>query len=106
MSLGSYTRQDFQFMAARRKVAFKAIAHRLGKNHAITKMMGSLAWGRHRFEEGAEGNLRTAIEDKAALDGAFSILNQWARDNDRDAQRIMLDLYPSSYESSLQSKKD
>lgn len=95
----NYSREDFQHMASRRKVAFKAIAAKLGKEHAITKMMGSLAWGRHDFEEGADGNLRTAVEDKAALDGAFSILNQWARDHDPKAQRIMVELYPRAYEN-------
>ena len=41
--------------------------------------------------------LQTAIREMAFLDGCFNVLNCWARDNDRNAQNIMLDAYPRGY---------
>ena len=86
-------------MAAKRRTAFRQIARKLGKEHAITEMMGNLAWGRGDFEGGMDSGLQDAIREMSALDGAFSILNLWARDHDTKAQRIMLDLYPMRFES-------
>ena len=77
--------------------AFQQIADKLGKDHPITKMMGPRSYGRHPFETGPEVTLRNAIEGKASLDGAFDILNLWARDNDTEAQRVMLDIWPRGY---------
>ena len=96
----NYSTDDFLYMMRLREAAFREIAGKLGKEHAITKMMGGRAWGRHPFETGPEPTLRKAIEGKASLDGAFDILNLWARDNDTAAQRVMLDLWPSGYRSS------
>ena len=84
-------------MGRLRESALTQIARKRGKEHAITKMMGTAAWGRHPFETGPEQRLRNAVEYKAGLDGMFHILNLWARDNDRGAQRIMLDIYPTNY---------
>ena len=94
----NFKKQDYDLMANHRKIAFKRIAEKLGNEHPITKMMGSMAWGRNKAEQGVEQSLRTAVREMSFLDGAFEILNTWARDNDRTAQRIMLDLYPSSWE--------
>lgn len=91
-----YGTKDYTAMARTRLRAFEKIATALGKDHPITKMMGSRAWGRHDKEQGPESTLRKAIAEYASLDGAFSVLNTWARDNDRAAQRVMLDLYPSA----------
>lgn len=105
MSTYNYSKDDYNWMADKRKWAFQDIAKNLGKEHPITKMMGSRAWGRHRFEQGAyENTLRSAITEMASLDGAFDIINHWARDNDTMAQRIMLKHYPSGYEKSPNSK--
>ena len=94
-----YTKMDFEFMASERRTAFVLIAKALGKRHEITRLMGSLAWGRHQFEEGAHGTLRTAIREMSALDGIFHALNMWARDHDGKAQRTMLRLYPQVFRS-------
>ncbi len=94
----NFKKQDYDKMAVNRKIALMDIANKLGLEHPITKMMGSLAWGRHNAEQGPETSLRTAVREMAYLDGAFNVLNLWARDNDRKAQRIMLDLYPSKWE--------
>jgi hypothetical protein len=95
----NYKKDDYNLMAHKRVYAFVSIARALGKDHAITKMMGSLAHGRHHFEQGPSGNLQTAVREMAALDGYFDCLNLWARDNDPKAQRVMNDLYPRSFES-------
>ena len=88
----NYDKAHYRALASRKILAFKDIAKELG-----VKMMGSRAWGRHSHEEGASGNLRTAIFEVGSLDGAFDILNTWARDNDRDAQKIMLKIYPLNW---------
>ncbi len=90
-----FTKDQWNKIAHSRKIAFRRIAEKLGKDHSITKQMGSLAWGRHDCEQGPGGNLQTAIEEASFLHGYFRCLNTWARDNDREAQRIMLDIYPN-----------
>lgn len=99
----SYTRQDYDFMAMKRRHAFVEIASSLGKDHPVTQMMGSLAWGRHDAEQGPHGSLRSAIREMSFLDGYFSCLNKWALENDRKAQRIMLEEYPRGFESARSS---
>lgn len=93
-----YNKDDYNYMAAIRKNAFVKIANKLGKEHPITKMMGSLAWGRHNAEQGVEGNLHTAIREMAYLDGFYDCLNLWMRDNDRGTQHLIRDMYPRNYE--------
>lgn len=93
----SYSQRDYEHMGQRREAAFSAIARKLGKDHAITKMMGTLSYGRHHAEIGPDSNLRKEIERFAFLNGYFDCLNHWARDHDPKAQRIMLDLWPGSY---------
>jgi hypothetical protein len=95
----NYGANDYRHMVNIRTTAFQAIARKLGKDHSITKMMGTLAWGRFKCEGGPSGGLREAVEAKGFLDGSFDILNLWARDNDSKAQRIMLEIYPSGYKS-------
>lgn len=94
-----YKREDYNHMANLRRVAFKAIADKLGPKHEITRMMGSLAWGRSNFEQGGDSNLQTAIREMSGLDGFFDAINHWARDHDSNAQRVMLDLYPRGFAS-------
>jgi hypothetical protein len=95
----NYKKDDYNFMAHRRRMAFEQIAKALGKDHPITKMMGSRAWGRSSFEQGPQGNLQSAIREMAAYDGAFDIMNTWARDNDMAAQKKMSDIYPHRFET-------
>lgn len=94
----NYSRADYDYMAGARRRAFQRIAGKLGKDHPVTKMMGGLSHGRHRAEQGPDGNLRTAVREMSFLDGYFDCLNLWARDNDPAAQRIMIDEYPHGYE--------
>ena len=103
--MGDFTKDDYNYMANNKRYAFVKIAEKLGKDHPITKMMGSRAWGRHPYEQGMKHTLRGAIMDMAALDGAFDILNLWARDNDQLAQRIMLGIYPLSWAGCPSSQK-
>jgi hypothetical protein len=104
MASAFYKKEDYQHMARIRVVAFKEIAKRLGKEHPITRMMGSLAWGRHDWEQGPQPNLHGAIGELYALNGVFSVLNAWARDHDSGAQRLMLSLWPRGFESSPHGK--
>lgn len=92
-----YNKHDYAAMAADRRRAFCVIAEKLGKKHPITKMMGEVAWGRNDFETGPELTLRKAVREMSALDGAFGILNRWARDNDSKAQRFMIKVYPRGF---------
>jgi hypothetical protein len=102
----NYSKEDYWFMASRRLQAFQQIAEKLGKDHPITKMMGSRAWARHNFEAGPDGGLRGEVRAMSALDGAFDVLNTWARDNDQAAQRIMLELHPRGFENHPSKKKE
>ena len=92
-----HKKEDYNQAAQRKVYAMQKIAKTLGEDHSLTKMMGSLAWGRHKAEQGPEGNLQTAIIEMAFLDGYFAALNRWARDNDTKAQRIMLNIYPLGF---------
>lgn len=81
-----------------RERAFKAIADALGKDHAITRAMGPLAWGRHEFQGGPDDKgVRYEALKLGYLIGRFDSLNIWARDNDALAQRVMLKLWPHSW---------
>ena len=99
IDMALYKKEDYALMANRRSYAFQQIAALLGKDHAITKMMGPLAWGRNKAVPGMRRTLPRDVMEMGFLDGAFDILNLWARDNDPAAQRVMLDIYPSGYES-------
>ena len=83
---------EWMHLAAKRRNAIQEIAKALGKDHAITSMMGSMAWGRHDWE-GIPGTTQGAIRQASALEGAFWVLNIWARDNDSVAQSKMLDIW-------------
>ena len=95
----NYSKADYDFMSAKRLGAFVKIARVLGKKHPVVTLMGPLAWGRHHFEQGPDGNLRTAIREMSALDGMFHVLNVWARYNDPKAQAVLLKHYPQGFES-------
>ena len=94
-----YTKDDFALMARKRIHAFMEISRTLGKDHPICQIMGPLGWGRHNMEQGPDTSLQGTIEEKAYLDGCFHILCIWAGQHDHKAQRVMLDLYPTCYES-------
>ena len=86
-------------MAWLRRRAFVMIAQKLGAEHTITKMMGCMSYGRNNAEQGPTSNLQGAIREVSFLDGCFWVLNLWARDNDDNAQKVMLELYPRGYTS-------
>lgn len=90
-------RAVYEVRRSRQWQAFGEIARTLGKDHAITKMMGSRAWGRHPFAHGPDEGKDDAVHEVGALDGAFDILNLWARDHDREAQAVMTRLWPFSW---------
>ena len=87
------TKAEWQTLAWERRKWLQDIAKALGKEHPVTKMMGSLAWGRHNWESGPTPTLQSAIQEAAAVGGVFYILNLWARDNNMEAQRRMLDIW-------------
>jgi hypothetical protein len=88
------TKGEVATLVRARLRSFQAIAEALGKEHTITKMMGNLAWGRHDAEWGPGGDhLRAVSYALGYLDGCFSILNMWARDNDHKAQGVMTKAY-------------
>ena len=77
--------------------ALQAIAKKLGKEHPVTKMLGSLAWGRHEWEYGSRANLQAAIILASAMDGVYHTINLWARDNDKKAQNIIITTYQARH---------
>lgn len=90
----NFSKDDYRSFNAQRVRAFTQIARDLGPDHAITRMMGSLAWGRSEAEQGPESSLRSVVEEFGYLNGYFAALNRWARDNDEAVQRVMLDRWP------------
>lgn len=90
----NYSAEDYRYMSFIRIAAFETISRSLGEGHPITKMMGTLSYGRHKFEPGPDVNLRKAIAEYGFLEGYFDCLNTWARDNDSAAQRVMLRAWP------------
>jgi hypothetical protein len=94
-----YTKDDYLAMANERRAAFRKIADKLGKDHVITKMMGSLAWGRHDAEQGPAPSLASAIREMAYLDGYFHCLKLYARDHEYNVLRLMNDIYPFGWKS-------
>lgn len=95
--MSDFSKNDYVMLEVGRKRAFQEIARRLGKEHAITKMMGTLAWGRYKGESGTNTGLRAAVYAVGFLDGFFDALNLWARDHDTNAQQVMLSCYSTSF---------
>jgi hypothetical protein len=92
------TKGEVTTLVRARLRSFQAIAEALGKEHTITKMMGSLAWGRHGAEWGpGSDHIRTVSYALGFLDGCFDILNKWASDNDHKAQRVMTTTYKADF---------
>lgn len=98
MSRLNYSREDYDYMASERRRALVMIAQKLGKEHPVTQAMGSMAWGRNEREQGPEGNLRTAIEEKAFLDGCFHMLRRFAKSDDLKARKAF-ELFPRNWAS-------
>ena len=77
----------------KRQQALQCIAEQLGKEHTVTKMLGSLARGRHNWETGPNRTLQSSIVLAAALDGVYETINIWARDHDCRAHDIIINTY-------------
>lgn len=97
MTRNGPSKEDYLRFNLARVKAFTGIARKLGKDHEITRRMGSLAWGRSNAEQGPQPTLRSVTEEFGYLNGFFDALNIWARDNDPKAQRVMLSVWPSGY---------
>ena len=87
------TKQEWIRAGEGRIEAFRLICKQLGKDHAVTKMLGSLAWGRHPWETGSHVTLENSIVLASALDGVYETINLWARDHDGKAQNTIIDIY-------------
>ena len=88
------TKADYLQEGTKRLSQFVSIAQALPKEHAIVKMMGALAWGRCQVEAGpGQVTLAFAIRRMGHLEGCFHTMNTWARDHDRKAQDLMLDIW-------------
>ena len=88
------TKDRWVSLGSQREIAFREIAETLGKEHTVTKMLGSLAWGRHDWEMGGgKPTLERAIIRAAALHGYFQAINQWARRHDLTAQDQILAIW-------------
>lgn len=68
------TKHELQTEVRKRTAAFQRIAKELGPYHVITKMMGSLAWGRHGHEHGPSAGIRQLCYEIGALDGHYAQL--------------------------------
>jgi hypothetical protein len=89
----NYTKKEWEKVIHRRKCALQKVAERLGKEHPLTQMMGAMAWGRNEAEPGPNHTLRKAIYEAAFLEGSYSVLNTWARDNDVPAQNVLIKIW-------------
>lgn len=89
-----FKKEEYNTVARVKVGAMFKIAKALGEDHAITKLMGSFAWGRHDAEQGPDSNLQTAIREMAFVDGYYKALVRWASINDRKALKIMVEIYP------------
>ena len=94
MSYSHFTKNDYAHSLWMKVQGFQAIALALPKGHTVTKMMGTLAWGRNHFETSPDALKDHYVRAVGAMDGYFDCLNRWARDHDTIAQKTMLDLYP------------
>jgi hypothetical protein len=106
MSLGFYTAEDFRYMASTRLGVLMDVAKTLGENHPITEMMGSIAWGRHDYEEGPDRSLRTAVESKAYLDGVCRMLREFAHRAGDTQATSLLAAYPRGYAKALRTRDE
>lgn len=95
--MARHKREEIESYSAAKVRAFQQIARTLGKDHPITKMMGSLAWGRSHAERGPDSTAQDVAVEFGYLQGYFDALNFWARDHDAKAQRVMRRLWPSGY---------
>jgi hypothetical protein len=94
----NYTAKDYAHMAGLRRSAFTRIARELGKDHAITKIMGSAAWGRCAFEHGPESNLQIEVRYAAGQDGMADVLKSVARYlGDEAAFKVICKHYPTNF---------
>jgi calcineurin-like phosphoesterase family protein len=93
-----YKKEDYEWMAMKRRVALQNIANELGGKHEIVKLMGNLTYGRSNFEHGPDYGLQDAVREMSALDGVFDVLNRWALMHDQKAQRVLLKHYPRSFQ--------
>lgn len=102
----NHKREVRESVLSRRLRAFPKIAKELGEEHAITKMMGSLAWGRHPWDGALPLSLQDVIRAASGLDGVFHTLNLWARDNDYLAQRVLLKHYDGGYAPDAATRRE
>lgn len=87
-----FTTADYNRLETALLRAAMNTAQKLGKAHPMTKMLGSLAWGRHGAEAGPSGSqLRPALHAVSFVEGYLACVILWARDADSGAQRVLLD---------------
>ena len=87
------TKRDYILRGSLYEDRFRQIAHVLGKEHTITKMLGPLAWGRHNWELGPHPLLPQVVLRAGALEGYFAAVNMWARAHDKIAQRQIIKIW-------------
>lgn len=88
----TWTKEEYKRRERAAVRAFVNTAKELGKGHSMTRLMGSLAWGRHPFERGpSDQGLKDCIYAAAGLDGMYQVLNMWGREYDTAAQRVLID---------------
>lgn len=86
-------KEQWLALAEERRKRFTEIAKALGPEHPVTKMMGTLAWGRNTWESGPRDTTQEIIQEAAFLAGCFHILNMWVRDHDTEAQDTMMKIW-------------
>ncbi|MDP2663795.1 MAG: hypothetical protein Q8R28_24025 [Dehalococcoidia bacterium] len=85
------TKDEYIARVSRRERAFRQVAMGLGKEHELTRMMHTLAWGRHDWEWGPIVTKDNACFAAGALDGYWRALYLWAANHDRLAMQTMND---------------
>lgn len=98
--MNHFTKDEYSYMNVQRRNALQAIAKKLGagkvgKKHPAVEMMGSLAWGRHNYEQGPQPTLRTEVVEFGFLEGVRFMLMSWANhSNDYQLRRLLEEHWP------------
>ena len=69
--------------------AMVGTAKTLGKDHPLTKLMGSMAWGRSGFEMGPDAHTESYIRFAAGHEAMWGVYVSWCNIYDQEASDVL-----------------
>ena len=78
-------------------------ARKLGPDHQLTKLMGSMAWGRSDFELGLSPHTASYIRFSVGHEAMWKVYRDWCNIYDRAAGDV---LFAALYAARAQQAKD